>query len=104
MGYYARVHNGMVSKVIVAEQDFIDLGFEKSEGVWIKTYKDGVLRKNFASIGYTYDSERDAFIAPKPFNSWLLNEETCIWEAPLDYPDDENLYRWDEETLKWVKI
>lgn len=60
-------------------------------------------RKNFAGIGYTYDTNRDAFIAPKPFNSWILNEETCLWEPPITYPDTNNLYIWNEEELKWDK-
>ena len=59
-------------------------------------------RKNYAGIGYTYDSERDAFIPPTPYASWLLNEDSCLWNAPVPYPDDGNLYTWDEETLSWV--
>jgi hypothetical protein len=59
------------------------------------------LRKNFAGIGYTYDENRDAFIPPKPFNSWVLNENTCLWEAPIDKPEDGNKYRWKEQTLSW---
>jgi hypothetical protein len=59
------------------------------------------LRKNHASIGYTYDETRDAFIPPKPFNSWILNENTCRWEAPVAYPQDENIYKWNEQTLSW---
>ena len=62
------------------------------------------LRKNFASIGYTYDEDRDAFIAPKPFDSWVLDEETCRWEAPVPYPDDGVMYQWDEETTDWVAV
>ena len=58
-------------------------------------------RKNHAGIGYTYDETRDAFIAPKPFNSWILNEDTCIWEAPVAYPQDDNMYNWNEQTLSW---
>jgi len=60
------------------------------------------LRKNYAGIGYTYDESRDAFIPPKPFASWLLNEDTCLWNAPKPYPDDGNLYQWDEDSLSWV--
>ena len=59
------------------------------------------LRKNHASIGYTYDEDRDAFIPPKPFNSWILNEDTCLWNAPVVYPQDNNQYRWNEQTLSW---
>jgi hypothetical protein len=58
-------------------------------------------RKNFAGIGYTYDETRDAFIAPKPFNSWILNEDTCLWNAPVAKPEDDNKYRWNESTLTW---
>jgi len=58
-------------------------------------------RKNHAGIGYTYDEDRDAFIPPKPFNSWILNEDTCIWNAPVSYPQDENNYTWNESTLTW---
>jgi hypothetical protein len=59
------------------------------------------LRKNHAGIGYTYDEDRDAFIAPKPFNSWILNENTCRWESPIPYPQDDNSYKWNEQTLSW---
>ena len=59
------------------------------------------LRKNHAGIGYTYDENRDAFIPPKPFNSWILNEDTCLWEAPVARPEDENMYSWNESTLTW---
>ena len=59
------------------------------------------LRKNHAGIGYTYDEDRDAFVPPKPFNSWILNEDTCIWEAPVAYPQDDNRYSWNEQTLSW---
>lgn len=61
-------------------------------------------RKNFAGIGYTYDEARDAFIPPKPYASWLLNEQTCLWDAPVAYPDDGKKYRWDEDTTSWVEV
>lgn len=61
-------------------------------------------RKNYAGIGYTYDEQRDAFIPPKPFNSWVLNETTCLWDAPVAMPNDGKPYRWDEDTLNWVEI
>jgi len=61
-------------------------------------------RKNYAGIGYTYDETKDAFIAPKPYNSWILNETTCLWEAPVAYPQDDNIYTWNEETLNWTLI
>ena len=59
------------------------------------------LRKNHAGIGYTYDEIRDAFIAPKPYSSWILNEDTCLWNAPVAYPQDDNIYKWNEKTLSW---
>jgi len=61
-------------------------------------------RKNYAGIGYTYDSQRDAFIPPKPFNSWVLNESTCLWDAPVAMPTDDKRYTWDENTINWVEI
>ena len=70
---------------------------------WKQTYKKGVQRKNYATIGGTYDSSRDAFIPVKPFNSWILDEATCTWTAPIAYPDDEKFYVWDEESTSWVE-
>jgi hypothetical protein len=69
---------------------------------WKQTSYNGKTRKNYAGIGYTYDSARDAFIPPKPFPSWVLNEETCLWDAPVAMPDDGQLYNWDEATTNWV--
>ena len=69
--------------------------------IWKQTFKDRSLRKNYAGIGYTYDEDRDAFIAPKPFNSWILNETTCNWEAPVALPDTENRYNWNEINQNW---
>ena len=68
---------------------------------WVQTFKDRSQRKNYAGIGYTYDEDRDAFIAPKPYASWILNETTCQWEAPVAYPDDDNRYTWNETTTSW---
>jgi hypothetical protein len=62
------------------------------------------LRKNYAGIGYTYDQQRDAFIPPKPYPSWVLNDETCLWESPVPYPDDGGRYYWNESTASWVKV
>ncbi len=70
---------------------------------WIQTSYNGTIRKNYAGIGYTYDSQRDAFIPPKPYSSWMLNEETCRWISPVTYPTDGKLYNWDEATLTWVE-
>lgn len=72
-------------------------------GNWVKTSYSGNIRKNYAGIGFTYDSGRDAFIPPKPFASWLLNEDTCQWEAPTPMPTDGKLYGWDEATTSWVE-
>ena len=73
-------------------------------GTWKKTSYNANIRKNYAGIGYTYDSERDAFIPPKPYASWVLNEDTCHWEAPVAYPTDEKLYQWNEDTVNWVEV
>ena len=91
--------------------DFLKKLYNEPNAVWKKTSYNtygGVhnnngtpFRKNHASIGFTYDSNRDAFIPPKPFNSWVLNENTCLWEAPIDKPEDGNKYRWKEQTLSW---
>ncbi len=94
MTNFAEVIDGIVTKVIVAEQDFID-GLPNKEQ-WIQTSYNNNIRKNYAGVGYSYDEARDAFIPPKPFDSWTLNEETCNWEAPTPYPDDGQMYNWDE--------
>ena len=116
MSHFAKVENGLVTQVIVAEQDVIDTGIF-GHG-WVQTsynthggqHPEGrPLRKNYAGIGYTYDIEKDAFIPPKPYPSWLLNEETCLWNSPVPYPTDvgtvENpkRYSWDEITTSWVE-
>jgi len=72
--------------------------------IWKQTSYNNNFRKNHAGIGYTYDETRDAFIAPKPFNSWILNEDTCKWESPISYPQDGNMYKWNEQTLSWDLI
>lgn len=111
MGHYAKVENGIVTRVIVAEADFFNNFVDDSPGEWIQTSyntRGGVhtlggtpLRKNFAGIGFTYDKARDAFIPPKPFESWSLNEDTCLWESPVPYPTDGQLYNWNETTQNW---
>ena len=73
-------------------------------GTWIKTSRNGNIRFNYAGVGYSYDEVRDAFIAPKPFNSWVLNENTCRWEAPTPMPTDGKMYQWNEEELNWQEI
>jgi len=72
--------------------------------VWKQTSYNGTIRKNFAGIGYSYDQTRDAFIPPKPFNSWVLDEDTCLWEAPVAYPDDGQFYQWNETDQQWDLI
>jgi hypothetical protein len=113
MSHFAKVNNGIVEQVIVAEPEFFDTFVDTSPGEWIQTsynthggqHPEGrPLRKNFAGIGYTYDRERDAFIPQKPFASWVLNEDTCLWDAPVPYPDDGGMYQWDESTTSWVAV
>jgi hypothetical protein len=114
MSHFAKINeNSIVTQVIVAEQDFIDSGAVGDTSKWIQTsynthagqHPEGrPLRKNYAGIGYTYDVIRDAFIPPKPYNSWLLNENTCLWEPPVPYPTDDKNYKWNEETLSWIEV
>jgi hypothetical protein len=134
MGYYAKVKNKIVEKVISAKIEFFETFIDDSPGEWIKTSyntRGGVhyqpdsnipsedqsksLRKNFAGIGYTYDKDKDAFIPPKPtfntelgtitFNSWVLNESTCLWEPPIPMPTDtlpeNHYYIWNESITNW---
>jgi len=113
MAHFAKIENGIVMQVIVAEQYFID----HQDGQWVQTSyntrggihyapnsndPDGgiALRKNYAGKGYTYDPDRDAFIPPKPYDSWTLDEATCTWEAPVPRPDDGR-YLWNEEAQSW---
>jgi hypothetical protein len=114
MSHFAKVLNGKVIQVIVAEPEFFEIFVDSSPGEWIQTsyntyggqHKLGgtPLRKNYAGIGFTYDRIKDAFIPPKPFASWLLNEDTCLWESPLAYPTDGKKYYWDESTLSWIEF
>lgn len=113
MAHYAFLdENNLVTEVIVGvhENDLLE---GKDPETWYgefrgqvckRTSYNGNIRKNYAGIGAFYDEERDAFIAPKPFESWLLNEETCQWEAPIPYPADAKSYLWDEPTTSWVEI
>lgn len=111
MAHFAKVERGIVTDVIKAEPEFFDTFVDTTPGEWIQTsYNTGggvhsqggtPLRKNYAGIGFTYDKERDAFIPPQPFPSWILDEETCLWSAPVSIPDRNNLYQWDEETTSW---
>ena len=113
MSHFAKVVDGIVAQVIVAEPEFFTTFVDSSPGEWIQTsyntyggqHPEGrPLRKNYAGIGYTYDRVRDAFIPPKPYASWILNENTCLWDAPVAYPEDGKTYNWDENTQQWVEI
>ncbi len=77
---------------------------ENLGGRWVQTSYSGSIRKNFAGMGFTYDEERDAFIAPKPFDSWSLNEDSCRWQSPVPYPQDGRFYIWNEDTLTWIEV
>jgi hypothetical protein len=123
MSHYAEINNdGIVQRVIVAEQDFIDSGAVGDANNWVQTSyntRGGVhyapnsnepdggiaLRKNYAGIGYTYDLDKDAFIAPQPYPSWILGSDTCQWNAPVAHPmDGKGPYDWDEDTISWVSV
>jgi hypothetical protein len=130
MAYFAKIKNNIVIDVncivnevikdlngVEQEQlgiNFLRTFYNESDAIWKQTSYNTVggvhklggtpFRKNYAGIGYVYDSQRDAFIAPKPFNSWILNETTCIWEAPIAYPVDNNIYKWNEEIQNWELI
>jgi hypothetical protein len=102
MGHYAKIdENNIVIQVNVIDEDFFETNPDRYTGRWIKTSYNNNIRKNFAGIGYTYDPERDAFIAPKPYTKWILNEETCQWEAPTPYPTDGLMYVWNDNREEW---
>ena len=118
MAHWAEIdENNLVLRVLVGNNDDLDEGYQwlidNLGGTWIKTSYNTrggqhilggkPLRKNYAGIGYTYDEERDAFIPPKPFDSWILNEETCFWESPIAYPNDGEFYIWDENSKNWIQ-
>jgi hypothetical protein len=115
MSHFAQIdENNIVTQVLVIEQDVIDTGLFGDPASWIQTSYNtygGVhrlggtpLRKNYAGIGYKYDAGRDAFYEPKPHASWILNEDTCWWEAPTPMPTDDKMYTWDEDTTSWVEF
>jgi hypothetical protein len=120
MAHFAKLdQNNVVLEVnVVNNSDIQNLPFPESEPVgiaflvqwsngypyWKQTSYNGNIRKNYAGIGYTYDAQRDAFIPPKPFDSWVLNEETCLWDAPTPMPQDGKRYRWDEPTTSWIEV
>jgi len=127
MAHWAELDsNNIVTRVLVGDNNDPagDEGYQwlidNLGGTWVKTSYNAVagkwrnpetdeitnnpgFRKNYAGIGYTYDSQRDAFISPKPYNSWVLDEDTCGWNAPVAYPNDEKLYTWDEEVTNWIE-
>ena len=116
MAHFAKIKNGLVKQVIVVnnadtanaegvEMESIGAAFCERllGGDWKQTSYNGNIRKNYAGIGYTFDAMRDAFIAPKPYLSWVLNEQTCQWEAPVHMPTDGKMYSWDESTLNWIE-
>ena len=111
MSHYAKVNNGIVQQVIVAEPEFFTTFVDSSPGTWVQTsynthggqHPQGKpMRKNFAGLGYTYDAGRDAFISPRPFASWILTEDTCLWNAPIPMPMDGQYYTWDESLGTWI--
>ena len=120
MSHYAKVNNGKVEQVIVAEADFFNHFVDSSPGQWIQTSyntrggkhygQDGqpdggtALRGNYAGIGYTYDPTNDVFYAPQPFPSWTISAPDWTWTAPTPYPQDGKVYQWDESTLNWKEI
>lgn len=122
MSYFAKVdENNLVTQVIAIDQDMVDTGNWGTPSSWVQTSyntRGGVhyapnsntpdggvaLRYNYAGVGYTYDADKDAFISPKPYPSWTLVEASCQWEAPVAYPDDDKIYRWDEDTTAWVEV
>jgi hypothetical protein len=113
MSHFAKVENGVVTEVIVAEQDVIDSGLFGDPSLWVQTSYNTYgnkhpanrpLRKNYAGVGYTYDATRDAFIPPQAHLSWVLNEESCLWESPVPYPNDGKKYSWDEAKTNWIEF
>jgi hypothetical protein len=113
MSHFAKVNNGKVEQVIVAEADFFNTFVDTSPGQWIQTsyntqanqHPEGrPLRGNYAGIGYTYDAQNDVFYAPQPFPSWTLNNTSWTWEAPVAMPTDGKAYNWDEATKSWVAV
>jgi hypothetical protein len=112
--HFAKVSDGKVVQVIVAEPEFFETFVDSSPGEWIETsynthggvHADGgtPLRKNYAGIGYSYDRKKDAFIPPKLFTSWTLNDETCLWEPPVPKPTDGKIYQWNETDKNWLEL
>jgi hypothetical protein len=113
MAHFAKVLNGKVTQVIVAEPEFFKSFVDSSPGEWLQTSYNTVgnqhpegkpFRANFAGIGFTYDRENDVFYAPQPYPSWVLNKTTWLWESPTPYPTDKKIYQWDEPNLSWKEV
>ena len=113
MSHFAKVNNGIVENVIVAEKEFFNTFVDTSAGEWIQTSynthgnqhpNNKPLRGNYAGVGYTYDRENDVFYAPQPYNSWVLNKDTWLWEAPIPMPTDGKIYQWNEESTSWDEV
>jgi hypothetical protein len=113
MSHFAKIVNGIVTQVIVAEPEFFNTFVDTSPGEWVQTsyntrnnqHPEGrPLRGNFAGIGYVYDTNNDVFYAPQPFPSWVLNNTTWTWEAPIPMPDTGQRFEWDETQQQWVEI
>jgi len=114
MGHFAKVVDGKVTQVIVAEPEFFDTFVDTSAGIWLQTSYNTLankhtaggtpLRGNYAGVGYTYDQPNDVFYAPQPYASWVLNNTTWTWEAPTAMPTDGKFYNWDEPTTSWVEV
>jgi hypothetical protein len=115
MAHFAKVENGVVTQVIVIDQDTLNLGHWGDPSLWVQTSYNTQggkhllggtpLRKNYAGIGFTYDANRDAFLPPRPFPSWVLDEDTCLWGAPTPMPVEEGkMFHWNEELKSWVEF
>ena len=120
MAYFAKLGTGNIIETVISinnsvitdsngiEQEQLGVDFINNlygtNDIWKQTSYNGNFRKNYAGIGYTYDETRNAFISPKPYNSWILNESTCRWEAPVAYPTDGQRYTWNEETQSWTLL
>ena len=113
MSHFAKVLDGKVTQVIVAEQEFFDIFVDTSPGEWIQTsyntygnqHPNGTpLRGNYAGIGCTYDKENDVFYEPQPYPSWILNNTTWLWESPVAMPNDEKMYKWNESITNWEEV
>lgn len=118
MAHFAQIdqNNVVLQVIVVHNNELLDNGVEsEAKGIafcqslfpgtnWVQTSYNGNMRKNYAGVGFTYDAGRDAFIPPKPYSSWVLNETICRWEAPVPYPQDGKNYRWDEASGSWVEI